>query len=108
MLRDCCPEIQALPAEELLRRYRNEAQVAELAHAALRNHHVVSHSCIREGFRTDAEFEHVELEPKALPVRKKWYSNPKVTMKEASWEGLAGVHQRAGARAAVVRQRLAG
>ena len=34
VLRDCCPEIQALPAEELLRRYRNEAQVAELAHAA--------------------------------------------------------------------------
>ena len=34
VLRDCCPQIQALPAEELLRRYRNEARVAELAHAA--------------------------------------------------------------------------
>ena len=37
VLRDCCPEIQALPAEELLRRYRKEAQAAELAHAASRN-----------------------------------------------------------------------
>ena len=108
MLRDCCPEIQALPAEELLRRYRKEAQVAELAHAASRNHHVVSHSCISEGFRTDAEFEHVELEPKALPVHKKWsQTHPKVTMKEASSEVLSWLHQHAGPRAAVGPQRLA-
>lgn len=33
MLKDCCPKIADLPAEELLRRYRAEAQVAELAHA---------------------------------------------------------------------------
>ena len=44
VLRDCCPQIQALPAEELLRRYRNEARVAELAHAASRNRGIASAS----------------------------------------------------------------
>ena len=33
MLKDCCPEVADLPADELLQSYRAEAQVAELAHA---------------------------------------------------------------------------
>ena len=33
MLKDCCPRLAALAAEEILQRYRHEAQVAELAHA---------------------------------------------------------------------------
>jgi len=33
MLKDCCPSIADVTSEELLRRYRAEAQVAELAHA---------------------------------------------------------------------------
>ncbi|CAK9070831.1 unnamed protein product [Durusdinium trenchii] len=33
MLKDCCPAVAHLPASELLKRYRAEAQVAELAHA---------------------------------------------------------------------------
>lgn len=34
MLKGCCTEVANLTAEELLQRYRAEAQVAELAHAA--------------------------------------------------------------------------
>jgi len=33
MLKDCCSAVADLPADELLQRYRAEAQVAELAHA---------------------------------------------------------------------------
>ena len=79
VLRDCCPQIQALPAEELLRRYRNEARVAELAHAARRVHEVVP------------------LFSEAMEIRKgPGFPSPRVTVKEVSWAGLTWVHHSAG------------